>query len=42
MLLEQESTIVDKISLLIGVNNDWTMVVDREQLWTMVVNDSCW
>ena len=42
MLLEQESTIVDEKSLLVVVNNDWTMVVEREQLWTMVVNNSCW
>ena len=33
MLLEQELTIVDETSLLMVVNNDWTMIVDRELLW---------
>ena len=45
MLLEQESTIVDEIkqlNLLIVVNNDWTIVVEFEQLWTMAVDNSCW
>ena len=42
MLLEQEPTIVDGKSLLMVVNNDWTMIVEREQLWTMVVDNSCW
>ena len=53
MLLEQKLTIVDEKSLLMVVNNDWTMIVDREQLWTMVVDNivdrvqhniatSCW
>ena len=42
MLLEHELTIVDEKSLLIVVNNDWTMVVEREQLWTMIVDNSCW
>ena len=42
MLLEHELTIVDEKSLLIVVNNDWTMVVECEQLWTMVVDNSCW
>ena len=42
MFLEQEPTIVDETSLLMVVNNDWTMIVDREQLWTMVVDNSCW
>ena len=41
MLLEQEWTIVDETSLLMVVNNDWTMIVDPEQLWTMVVDNSC-
>ena len=41
-VLEQELTIVDEKSLLIVVNNDWTMIVEREQLWTMVVDNSCW
>ena len=39
MLLEQEPTMVDEKSLLMLVNNDWTMVVEREQLWTMVVDN---
>ena len=42
MLLEHELIIVDGKSLLIVFNNDWTMVVEREQLWTMVVDNSCW
>ena len=42
MLLEHELTIVDGKSLLIVFNNDWTMVVEREQLWTMVVDNGCW
>ena len=42
MLLEQELTIVDEKSLLMIVNNDWTMIVEREQLGTMVVDNSCW
>ena len=42
MLLEHELTIVDEKSLLIVVNNDWTMVVECEQLWTMVVDNICW
>ena len=42
MLLEQELTTVDVKSLLITVNNDWTMVVEREKLWTIVVDNSCW
>ena len=42
MLLEHELTTVDEKSLLIVVNNDWTMVVEREQLWTMIVDNSCW
>ena len=42
MSLEQEPTIADEKSLLIVVNNDWTMVVERERLWTMVVDNSCW
>ena len=42
MLLEQELTIVDKKSLFIVVNSDGTMVVEREQLLTMVVDNSCW
>ena len=42
MLLEHELTIVDEKSLLIVVNNDWTMVVEGEQLWTMLVDNSCW
>ena len=39
-------------SFLMVVNNDWTMIVEREQLWTMivereqlwtiVVDNSCW
>ena len=37
MLLEQELAIVDEKSLLIVVNNDWTMVVEGEQL-----NNGCW
>ena len=35
MLLEHELTIVDEKSWLMVVNNDWTMVVEREQLWTL-------
>ena len=42
MLLEHKLTMVDEKSLLIVVNNDWTMVVEGEQLWTMVVDNSCW
>ena len=42
MLLEHEPTIVDEKSLLMVVNNDWTMIVEREQLWTMVVVNCCW
>ena len=42
MLLEQEPTIVDETSLLIVVNNDWTMIAGREQPWTMVVDNSRW
>ena len=42
MLLGQELTIVDEKSLLMVVNNDWTMIVECEQLWTMVVDNSCW
>ena len=41
-LLEQELTIDDETSLLIVVNNDWTMIVEREQLWTMIVDNSRW
>ena len=40
MLLEQEPTIVDEKSLLMAINNDWTMIVDREQMWTIVVDNS--
>ena len=40
MLLKHELTIVDEKSLMV-VNNDWTMIVEREQLWTMVVDNSC-
>ena len=36
---EQEPTIIDEASLLMVVNNDWTMVVDCEQPWTMVVDN---
>ena len=42
MLLKHELTIVEEKSLLMVVNNDWTMIVEREQLWTMVVDNSCW
>ena len=42
MLLEQELTIVDGKSSLMVVNNDWTMIAEREQLWTIVVDNSCW
>ena len=31
MLLEQEAIIVDETSLLMVVDNDWRMIVDREQ-----------
>ena len=40
MLLEQEPTIVDGKSLLIVVNNDWTMVVDRS-CW-LAAAQHCW
>ena len=36
MLLEHELTIVDEKSLWMVVNNDWTMIFEREQLWTIV------
>ena len=42
MLLEQEPTIVDETSLLMVVNNDWTMIVEREQLSTIVVDNMHW
>ena len=42
MLLEQELTIVDEKSLLMVVHNDSTMMVECEQLWIIVVDNSCW